>query len=248
MGGTSSASSPAEAWSAAGRLLTPGAWAATGIAAVSVLALGWFLVPLAIDAIRPAPAPLKKIDDPQKNAEQQKVTFDGYMAQVKGRSLFYLPPPPQASTASTDAKDADKPPPPPSSYGGPSIVAMLSDVVWFSNGRKMKLGEKHDDLEVVALSPPWSSRLKWKGVEFDVGFFERSRLTKSPTEPAPAKAEEPKEPATESPDAASPSKTEATPEAKPTSGSPRDSRPEQARDGRDRRPEGGRRGRGGEPR
>lgn len=254
MGDPSSASSPAEAWSAAGRLLTPAAWAATALASVSALACGWFLVPLAIDALRPAPAPLKKIDDPQKNAEQQKVTFDGYLAQVKGRSLFYLPPPPQASTAATEPQDSDKPPPPPSSYGGPSIVAMLSDVVWFSNGRKLKVGEKHDDLEVVALSPPWTSRLKWKGVEFDVGFFERSRLTKSATEAAAGKSETPKDAATETP----PAKTESPPEATPANAPPREPRPDQSRGGRDRRQdggrqdggrqEGGRRGRGNEPR
>ena len=48
-----------------------------------------------------------------------------------------MPPAPQASAA-VEPTDTDKPPPPPSSYGGPSIIAMLSDVVWFSNGRKLK--------------------------------------------------------------------------------------------------------------
>lgn len=246
MAGVSPRSSSGEAWAAAGRLLTPGAWAATAIVAASALACGWFLVPLVIDAATPAPKPLKKIDDPQKNAEQQKVTFDGYLAQVKGRSLFYVPPPPTASAAA-EPVDTDKPPPPPSTYGGPSIVAMLSDIVWFSNGRKLKVGEKHDDLEVVALSPPWSSRLKWKGVEFDVGFFERSRLTKDAKESVPAKGETPAASPVESKDGGS--EPSATPEQQPPAADPaREPRPEQARGGRDRRQEGGRRGRGGEPR
>lgn len=243
MGGVSPRSSSGEAWAAAGRLLTPAAWAATGILAASALACGWFLVPLVIDVVTPAPKPLKKIDDPQKNAEQQKVTFDAYLAQVKGRSLFYLPPPPTASAAA-EPVDTDKPPPPPSTYGGPSIVAMLSDIVWFSNGRKLKVGEKHDDLEVVALSPPWSSRLKWKGVEFDVGFFERSRLTK---DAPPVKVEPPAAGEAEPTDAAA--EPPATSGQQPASAEPaREPRPEQARGGRDRRQEGGRRGRGGEPR
>lgn len=249
MGGVSPSSSPADAWAAAGRLLTPGAWVATAAVAVSALALGWFLVPLAVDVVKPAPKPLKKIDDPAKNAEQQKITFDGYLAQVKGRSLFYVPPAPQASAAA-EPVDTDKPPPPPSTYGGPSVVAMLSDVVWFSNGRKLKVGEKHDDLEVVALAPPWSSRLKWKGVEFDVGFFERSRLTKEPKESpatdAPNEASATASSAAAENPAADPSedKEAAPPPSEPT----REPRPEQARGGRDRRQEGGRRPRGGEPR
>lgn len=254
MGGPSPVSSSSDAWSAAARLLTPGAWVATAILAASAMACGVFLVPLVVDAVTPAPQPLKKIDDPQKNAEQQKVTFDAYLAQVRGRSLFYLPPPPTASAA-VEKVDADKPPPPPSSYGGPSIVAMLSDVVWFSNGRKLKVGETLDDLEVVALSPPWTSRLKWKGVEFDVGFFERSRLTKAATEPPAGKAEEPNQAAAEPKAAAEskeatppPSKSEPPPDAAPHGNPPREPRPDQARGGRDRRQDGGRRGRGNEPR
>ncbi len=246
MGGPSPSSPSGEAWAAAGRLLTPSAWVAATVVAVCGVACGWFLVPLAVDAITPAPKPLNKIDDPAKNAEQQKVTFDGYLAQVKGRSLFHVPPAPQASAA-VEPTDTDKPPPPPSSYGGPSIIAMLSDVVWFSNGRKLKVGEKHDDLEVVELAPPWSSRLKWKGVEFDVGFFERSRLTKDAKLPAAGEQ-------TPAPEAdASPASTDAAPadagnDAQTPAEPPREPRPEQARGGRDRRQDGGRRGRGGEPR
>jgi hypothetical protein len=165
------------AWLGAWRVATPGAKIATALsiaATIIVLVMG---VPLLIDLVSPAPVPPAKVGDPAKNAEQQKVTFDGYVAQIKGRSLFFVPPPPRAAEPPPEASGSHAPPPP-SSYGGPSIVAMLSDVVWFSNGKKMKVGESGDDLEVVSLAPPWTSRLKWKGVEFDVGFFDRQKVIK----------------------------------------------------------------------
>lgn len=168
---------PAVAWEAAWRLSSTAGKCAAAMTVVAVAASVLFLAPWAVDLVSPAPRELEKGGDPQKDADQQKITFDGYVAQIRGRSLFFEPPPPRASEPAEEPKvDENKPPPPPSSYGGPSIVAMLSDVVWFSNGKKLKVGESEDGLKVVALLPPWESRLEWKGVEFNVGFFERSKL------------------------------------------------------------------------
>jgi len=173
------------AWEAAWSLTSSAGRGAIVVAALSAAVALWFLVPFAADAVVPAPRELAKGEDPQKNADQQKVTFDKYVAQVRGRSLFFVPPPPRANEPVEVAKvDESKPPPPPSSYGGPSIVAMLSDTVWFSNGKKLKVGESSDGVKVVELMPPWQSKLEWKGVEFEVGFFERSKVGKPPKDDA----------------------------------------------------------------
>jgi hypothetical protein len=171
-------------WAAAGRLLTPRSGPPRPSSAVSALVCGWFLVPLALDAVKPAPKPLKKIDDPAKNAKQQKVTFDGYLAQVKGRSLFSAPR--AQASAAVEAVDADKPPPPPSSYGGPSIIAMLSDAVSTSLQRSQVEGggearrSRGGGLDAAVVEPPQGG----KASRFDVGFFERSRPTKEPKDAA----------------------------------------------------------------
>ena len=206
----SSQITPAVAMDAAWRLSSTAGKCAVGMSLVAVAASLWFLVPMAVDLVRPAPRELEKGGDPQKDADQQKITFDGYVAQIRGRSLFFEPPAPRASEPAEEAKvDENKPPPPPSSYGGPSIVAMLSDVVWFSNGKKMKVGESADGLKVVALLPPWESRLEWKGVEFNVGFFERSKVGK---------------PVKESDDAAGASTKDSAPNTIPDSGSGTDAK------------------------
>jgi len=259
--------SPVDALPEAWRLMTPPSKIAVALSAVAVLLAASFALPMVGDLVTPAPKPLKKVDDPAKNAEQQKVTFDGYLAQVRGRSLFFVPPAPRAADA-TPKVDENKPPPPPSSYGGPSIVAMLSDAVWFSSGKRLKVGEKDGDVKVVALMPPWSSRLEWKGVEFDVNFFERSKLTKPATDASSssksegAKADMAKtdgaktdggktdvsKPEAGKPETAEPAKAEEKPsQPKPAAaGEPKPTDQEAGRGGKGRNGEdGGRRGQGG---
>ncbi len=146
------------------------------IAAVVVIVLA---VPMIIDVLRPAPREIKAPDDPKNIAEEQKVIFEKYLAQIKGRSLFHVPVPP-APAEKPEEETQDRPPPAPTSYGGPAMVAMLSDTVWFTGGKKLKVGEAADGVEVVALRPPWDAKLKWKGVDFDVNLFERSKVSKEP--------------------------------------------------------------------
>lgn len=168
-------------------------------AALFVLALSVW--PLVRTAFGPRPQKLSASTDKEQHAQQQDAAFSKYLAQIKGRSLFIVPPAPAPPTpAVANADEPAKPPPPPSSYGGPAIVAMMSDVVWFNNGSRLKPGDKADDLEVVSLSPPWEATLKWKDVEFVVRFFDRSRITKDPeASPKPSPEHLPGPPASENP-------------------------------------------------
>ena len=158
------------------------------IVAFALIVAIWSIWPLVIDAWRGAPKKLSSIENNQEVQTRRNEAFDGYLAQIQGRSLFHVPPPPKAPEPDKPIEvDPDKPPPPPTSYGGPAIVAMLSDTVWFAGGKKMKLGDKEDDLEIISLSPPWMGKLRWKGVDFDVNLFEKSNMLKenSPEESTP---------------------------------------------------------------
>lgn len=167
---------PAAAW----RSLSNAGRVAAVVALASTLILALSLWPFLTAVLGPSPKP-PEVAAAQQHAEQQKKAFDNYLAQISGRSLFVLPAAPREPEEQPAASDEpDRPPPPPSSYGGPAIVAMLSDIVWFSGGKKLKLGEKADDIEVIALNPPWDATLKWKDVEFTVNLFDRNKLAKAP--------------------------------------------------------------------
>lgn len=199
------------------------ALACAALAVVLLLAPLWDLAEAIIGPRPSVPAIEEVIADKEKRA----TAFQGYAAQAKGRSLFYNPkavaaaPPPTTDVATpTDTR--------PRSYGGPAIVAMIFDEVWFTDGKRLKVGgEEKDDLKVVAMQAPWSATLSWKGVEFPVNFFERNNVvfkdgvttsvpkpeantTETPAPEEPATGEKPAEPAKPASD------PPATPEPAPT--------------------------------
>lgn len=96
------------------------------------------------------------------------------LALFEGRSLFAIPGPP-APRAETARKTTA-----PTRYGGPAIVGMINDQVWFSDGKR--LGSADDaagGLKVISINAPWSARLEWEGGEFEVEFIARSPLLAS---------------------------------------------------------------------
>lgn len=172
------------------------------VVALAIIVALWSIWPLMTDAWRGAPKKLSSVENNEEVQTRRNEAFDGYLAQIQGRSLFHVPPPPQAPEPDKPVEvDPDKPPPPPTSYGGPAIVAMLSDTVWFASGKKMKLGDKEDDLEIISLTPPWMGKLRWKGVDFDVNLFEKSNMLKEnksdESTPDPEPTSKPEEEATE---------------------------------------------------
>lgn len=106
-----------------------------------------------------------------------------HRAQLDGRSPFFVPgaPPPPPPPSPPPPPPAPPPPPPappppPSSYGGPDVVAVVHDRVLFKDKDWLAVGEQDGDLEVLESLAPWSIKVKWKGVAFDVPLLTRDEI------------------------------------------------------------------------
>lgn len=106
-----------------------------------------------------------------------------HRAQLDGRSPFFVPgapppppPPPPPASPPAPPPPPPAPPPPPSSYGGPKVVAFVNGQVLFEDKTSLAVGEgEADELRVLEASAPWSIRVMWKGIEFDVPLMDRDR-------------------------------------------------------------------------
>ena len=103
-----------------------------------------------------------------------------YQGRFDGRSFFYKPPAPRVKPTprgNTDpiVKPSEPiPQPAPVRYGGPSIVYALGDEVCFHGNLRLRIGEEASGIKVISTEDlPWSVRLLWSGVEFDVPIFKR---------------------------------------------------------------------------
>jgi hypothetical protein len=147
------------------------------IAAVLVLWIAWPLVSL---LARGSSDSSREGATRQAQRERFQTALAGHRAQFDGRSIFFTPlapPPPPPPPVAERPKVDPGPPPPPSSYGGPVIMAMINDAVWFTDGKRAILdGPEVNGVKVVDLTPPWSARLRWKGAEFDVELFKRDQV------------------------------------------------------------------------
>ncbi len=107
-----------------------------------------------------------------------------YRERFEGRSLFFRPqaPPRPAPKQTTKEKPDDVPPPPPSiprTYGGPAVIAVIGDQVWFKSkdNLKLRVGEEGDGVKVLATNPPWTVKLAYAGGEYDVPVFKDYQTT-----------------------------------------------------------------------
>ncbi|MCW5756132.1 MAG: hypothetical protein KIT54_02745 [Phycisphaeraceae bacterium] len=157
------------------------AWVLTGVAgAAAGVALVVAVSGLAQSAMVSLPASESIIGEQREPPDPT----GRFRAQLDGRSPFYVPsppppPPPPAPPPPPPPPPAPPPapPPPPSTYGGPKVVAVVHDRVLFADKRWVSVGEgKDDDLVVLEASAPWSIRVRWKGIEFDVPLLPRDRL------------------------------------------------------------------------
>lgn len=137
----------------------------------TVVVLAFVLWPL-ID-LRVNPPPPVAGEAPAIESSEFEDGLDGYLAQIDGRSPFHKPLPPEPKTEVAQPEG-----PRPTRYGGPAIVAMINNAVWFSDGQRLKASEASPSgsLKVIELRAPWSARIAWNGGEFDVDFFQRSAL------------------------------------------------------------------------
>ncbi len=167
-----------------------------GCAAVAVLVSSRHLVSaFSTPAARPPAAGAAD----QQRKQQYAAAIDRHLLQVDGRSLFFIPsapPPPPPPPPPPRSDGPPPPPPPPARYGGPTIIAMLNDAVWFDNGVKLEVGEssESDSVKVVRLNAPWSAVVEWRGIEFTVDLFKKDAVVApepppaAPTDPASAAA------------------------------------------------------------
>jgi hypothetical protein len=213
---------------AAGRLGTQGRLAVGAIVVAAVV--------LAVSArgvvrafLAPFPAAVTVAAD---GPLDQSARLQGLVAQIDGRSMFFVPgppPPPAAPVIAQAEPAAPPPPPPPAKYGGPTPIAMMNGTVWFAGDIKLKEGDKNDDIRVVRLEPPWAAVLEWKGVEFTVNLFEHDSVVlkqRTPTASKPAATPEPA-PTTEPPSEADPVKAERSPSSPSPEGEPKAVAPSQ---------------------
>lgn len=188
-------------WQRAWRSFSPGGITA---AALALLALA-VIAPFAWRTVRvwlmPAPSAYVAKDDSKDNAARYAAAFDPYVKQLDGRSLFYEPSAPgtQGEVAEAPTEEARPNDPAPTRYDGPSISAVVLGTVWFSDGQRIKVGDSRSgDLQVLSTNTPWDVRVKWRGTEFTVPFFERDKVifkdkpatsfssaSATPVEPAP---------------------------------------------------------------
>ena len=117
-----------------------------------------------------------------------------YRERFEGRSLFFRPPAPaRPAPKRTSEKKPDAtplPPPIPTTYGGPVVIAVIGDQVWFKSkdNLKLRVGEEGAGVKVLASNPPWTVKLAYAGGEYDVPVFKdyqtkfsSSPLTERPT-------------------------------------------------------------------
>lgn len=153
--------------------------------------------PLARALFVPSAASADAPSEDGARAERFRTAFDGNLAQIDGRSMFFTPPaPPPPARAETPRGDTA--PRAPTRYDGPAIIAMINGSVWFADGRRLAVGGEGDStLSVLSQNGPWSARVLWQGVEFDVPLFERTteRFIEAPAAPEPESkpAEEPED-------------------------------------------------------
>ncbi|MEE8153641.1 MAG: hypothetical protein V3T53_01630 [Phycisphaerales bacterium] len=117
-----------------------------------------------------------------------------YRERFEGRSLFFRPRAPlrpaPRTTVQKEPDTAPLPPPIPTIYGGPAVIAVIGDQVWFKgkDNLKLRVGEEGSGVMVLATNPPWFVKLAYAGGEYDVPIFKEYQtefssnpLTERPT-------------------------------------------------------------------
>lgn len=115
--------------------------------------------------------------------DAQRAAFDADMRTwtsiVNGRSPFFIPPEPVFDEPEEVVADTDEEDDPvevkPRRYEGPDIIAAMNGRIWLDNNETVRLGEEASGVRLVSLDDvPWTVRVAWRGVEFDVEIFRRN--------------------------------------------------------------------------
>ena len=157
-------------------------WLAVLVAAITAAIIFGALVPSVRDILAPGPETAREAEqDQERRIEQFNERMAQSLALAQGRSMFVVPPAPdavaqeEAAKAAAAEKAADGPAPKPTRYGGPDPIAIINDTVWFSDSTMVPVGKERGGIRVVSVrNAPWSVRLRWREVEFDVPIFENT--------------------------------------------------------------------------
>ena len=159
----------------AGRLLGVGGGIAALMLALYVLVASVSGVSLISALLVPTTSPS---ESPADSLPAGQDRLSEYVAQIDGRTMFFTPaPPPPRPVITANNDDGLGVDPPPARYGGPKVIGLLNDTVWFSDKRQAIVGgEAVGDLRVISTDAPWSVTVQWQGVEFDVPFLARDSV------------------------------------------------------------------------
>lgn len=157
--------------------------------------LGWSVAAILIAAVvvLPQVPPLLKAvitsGAPEKDAAARKIqqvvqtNFNdlhaAYKDRFNGRFLFFPPKAPLQSkpepTHVATAPSTPPPPPAPSTYGGPAMLYPFGEVVWFKDSSNppftLSPGQEKNGVTLISISAPWSVRVKWSDLEWDIELF-----------------------------------------------------------------------------
>jgi hypothetical protein len=138
-----------------------------GFVALIVAFLVWQIAPI-VSLYRHPPTEVATTRSESGAARKYEQALAWDRDQVNGRSLFYTP-----------LKPDEKPPEQIATYyDGPSLSMFVNGTAYFSDGQKVSAAEPDaQSLHFIRADPPWSVRVRWKGTEFDVPIFERTRLS-----------------------------------------------------------------------
>ena len=141
-----------------------------GLAVLGLLLLTAVIIAAQIPSLLRAGSVPTDVDVQPLSGDAMKTRTDGFRKstasaadKVIARAPFYPPKPKVAP-----------PPPATTRYSGPAIIAMVSDTVFFADGKRLKAGGPAEDgITVISTDAPWSAKLKYNGGEFTVNLFER---------------------------------------------------------------------------
>jgi hypothetical protein len=159
------------------RALPTGGKVAVLLCALTAVLLIWQAAAAGLEVLRlPSLTAVANSDRADGGAAYQQAQ-ERRTEMIDGRSLFVKPPRPRRERLPVMpvAVEEESEEEAPTSYGGPKIIAMVGEQVWFDDDTRLRVGEVSGSLEVVAVRAPWTARLRWRGEEFTERLFDRDK-------------------------------------------------------------------------
>lgn len=144
----------------------------------SAIALGvfaWSGLPLLGSLVSSTGNPVESV--PAEKLTKKQAEFGALLAS-SSEGIIAREPWGKVSIGKAKPRDSG-PAPVPTKYAGPAIVGLMSDTVWFADGKHIRVGESSEGLSgvtVLEAHPPWSAKVRWMKGEFTVSLFDRDPL------------------------------------------------------------------------